>query len=139
MWPLSLLEVPILQDVVQAALPAGFHPLIVDCDWDNIQSSRSGSLNSIHVGKFFAQDAFSFSEPISALIPIICEGLQCLGEGVGRTACQYDLGAAFIWDVGVKMVSGELSKEVVERWIALGCAILQSRCEVDLPEDILLV
>jgi len=138
MWSLSSIFVPIFKHILQATLTIGGHAFVVDLYWYYVQASRSGGLNGIHIRELFTENAFSFSDPISLLIPDVAECLYGFRESVCGATCENDLRPIPVWAVGMKICLRELSDEAVEWWISLSCSILKGCCNIDLAQDILL-
>jgi hypothetical protein len=65
------------------------------------------------------------------LCPFVGEGLDSLGEAIRRAAGQDDVWSTLVWHEGVQVLPCELANERVERRVALRCAILQCRLQVD--------
>ena len=133
-FPLRL--IPILEYILQAAWACGKHTLEVNRDRNNLQTSGSGSLDSIHVCKFLAQYTLPLSNPIPLLTPSITQRLDCLRKAVRASICKDDFWSIKIRYVGVQVLASQLSQECVKWGITLRRAVLECGCKIDLLKGV---
>ena len=96
---LALVFVPFLEDICQSSFAFSQHTFIIDLDRNDRQTTRFGSLDGVHVCKFFAQDSLSVSDPIPIFVPNVAECLDRLGETISGTDSQDDLGTTLVWNI----------------------------------------
>ena len=79
------------------------------------------------------------TNPISIFIPRVAQGFYGFAKSIRCTASENDLRTSSVWNVWVKGLGGELTKEAIERRVSLGRAILERGLQVDFAKGILTV